>query len=155
LEELVRYCEKEGIQLLVGCNSNAQHTNGGSTNCSGRGEALIEFLNPSNLEIFNRGNKPTFCTSVRQEVTDITLGSYEFLDSITDWEVYLELSLSNHKHILFTLRGSVPILLTRNPRGKNWGSFWEDLRDRLEGVPEMNMRDESGLGLSVHWYSRP
>jgi hypothetical protein len=65
LEELVQYCENENIQLLVGCDSNTQHIAWGSTNCNGRGEALIEFLNSSNLEILNRGNGPTFCTSVR------------------------------------------------------------------------------------------
>ena len=56
LEDLVQYCENENIQLLVGCDSNAQHTAWGSTNCNGRGKALIEFLNTSNLEIFNRGS---------------------------------------------------------------------------------------------------
>jgi hypothetical protein len=56
----VRYCESERIQLLLGYDSNAQHTALGSTNCNGRGEALIEFLNSTNLEIFNRGNEPTF-----------------------------------------------------------------------------------------------
>jgi hypothetical protein len=150
LKELVRYCENEGIQLLVGCDSNAHHTACGSTNCNGRGEDLIEFLNSTNLEIFNRGNEPTFCTSVRQEVIDITLGSHGLLDSIMDWEVSLEPSLSDHEHILFTLWGSVPVLLTRNPRGTNWGSFREDLRERLEGGPEMNMRDEAGLSGSVY-----
>jgi hypothetical protein len=65
LEELVRYCEKENIQLLVGCDSNVHHTAWGSTDCNGRGEALIEFLNSTTLEIFNRGCEPTFCTSVR------------------------------------------------------------------------------------------
>jgi hypothetical protein len=115
----VRCCENEGIQLLVGCDSNVHHTAWGSTNCNGRREALIEFLNSTNLGIFNRGNEPTFCTSVRQEVIDITLGSYRLLHSIMDWEVSLEPSLSDHKHILFTLRGSVPVLLTRNPRGTN------------------------------------
>jgi len=122
LEELVQYCENENIQLLVGCDSNAHHTAWGSTNCNGRGEVLIEFLN-STLEIFNRGSEPTFCTSVRQDVFDITLGSYGLLNSITDWEVSLEPSLSDHGHILFTLRGSVPVLLIRNPGGTNWGSF--------------------------------
>jgi len=76
LEELVRYCEKENIQLLVGCDSNAHHMAWGSTNCNGRGEALMEFLNSTTLEIFNRGSEPTFCTSVRREVIDVTLGSY-------------------------------------------------------------------------------
>jgi hypothetical protein len=37
LEELVRYCENEKIQLLVGCNSNAHNTAWSSTNCNKRG----------------------------------------------------------------------------------------------------------------------
>ena len=87
LEDLMRYYKNENIQLLVGCDSNAHHTAWGSTNCNGRREARIEFLNTSNLEIFNRGSEPTFCTSVRQEVIDITLGSYGLLDSIINWKV--------------------------------------------------------------------
>jgi hypothetical protein len=84
-------------------------------------------------------------------VIDVTLGSYGLLDSIMDWEVSLEPSLSDHRHILFTLRGSVPVRLTRNPRGTNWGPCREDLRERLEGVPKMSMKDEAGLGLAAHW----
>ena len=68
VEELVRYCENENLYLVVGCNSNAHHSAWGSTNCNSRGEALIEFLNPSNLEILDRGNEPTFCSSGRFEV---------------------------------------------------------------------------------------
>jgi hypothetical protein len=60
-------------------------------------------------------------------------------------------SLSDHRHILFTLRGSVPVLLVRNPRGTNWGSFRRDLREKLERGPEMNIEDEAKLGLAVHW----
>jgi len=119
----------------------------GSTNCNGRGEALIEFLNSSCLEILNRGNESTFYGGTRQEVIDITLGSYGLLESITDWEVSSEPFLSDHRHILFTLWGSVLVPLIRNPRGTNWGSFWEDLRER---GPEIGVRD-AGLGLAVHW----
>ena len=138
LEELVRYCENEDLYLIVGCDFNAHHTVWGSTNCNGRGESLLQFLNSSNLEILNRGNESTFCNVSRQEVTDITLGSYGLLESITSWEVLRKPSLSNHRHILFTLRGSVPASLIRNPRGTKWGSFREDLRDKLERGP----RDE-------------
>jgi hypothetical protein len=35
--------------------------------------------------------------------------------------------------------------------GTNWGTFREGLRDRLERGPEMNMRDEAGVGLATHW----
>ena len=41
--------------------------------------------------------------------------------------------------------------LIRNPRGTNWGSFREDLRDQLERGPEMDMKSEAGLGLAIHW----
>jgi hypothetical protein len=75
LEELVRYCENENLYLIVGCDSNAHHVAWGSTNCIGRGEALIDFLNSLNMEILNRRSEPSFCSGGRQEVIDITLGS--------------------------------------------------------------------------------
>jgi len=43
------------------------------------------------------------------------------------------------------------VRLIRNPRGINWGSFREDLRDRLERGPQMYMKSEAGLGLAIHW----
>jgi len=134
------YCENENLRLIVGCDSNAHNTGWGSTNCNGRGESLHEFLNSMNLEILNRGNESTFCNASRQEVIDITLGSYGLLESITGWGVFCEPSLSDHRHILFTLWGSFPALLIRNPRGNNWGSFREGLRDKLARGP----RDEHG-----------
>jgi hypothetical protein len=123
MEELVRYWENENLRLIVGCDSNEHHTVWGSTNCNGRGESLLEFLNFSNLEILNWGSESTFCNASRQEVIDITLQSYGLLKSITGWEVSRKPSPSDHRHILFTLQGSVPALLIRNPRGTNWGSF--------------------------------
>jgi hypothetical protein len=89
----------------------------------------VGFLNSSNMEILNRGNEPTFCSGRRFEVTDITLGFLGLLESITGWEVLSEPSLSDHRHILFTLRGSISVCLIRNPRGTNWGFFKGDLRD--------------------------
>jgi hypothetical protein len=67
------------------------------------------------------------------------------------WEVSLEPSLSDHRHILFTLRGSAPAHLIRNPRGTNWGSFQEDLKDMLSRGPMMNIGNEAGLGLAINW----
>jgi len=137
-EDLVRYCEKENLYVVVGCDSSAHHSVWGSTNCNSRGKALMEFLNTTNLEILNWGKEPTFCSEGRLEVVDITLGSLRLLESIIGWEVSSEPSLSDHGHILFILQGSVPMRLIRNPRGTNWGSFREDLRDRLERGPELD-----------------
>ena len=150
-EVLVRYCEKENLHLVVGCDSTAHHSVWGSTNCNSREEALMEFLNTTNLEILNRGNEPTFCGGGRLEVIEITLGSLRLLESIIGWEVSFEPSLPDHRHILFILRGSVPVRLIRNPRGTNWGSFREDLRDRLGRDPELDVKSEAGLGLVIHW----
>ena len=85
---------------------------------------------------------------------NITLGSFGHLESIIGWEVSLEPSLLDHRHIMFTLQGSVLVCLIRNPRGTNWGSFRGDLKDRLERGPEMNMKNEAGLGLAIHGFSR-
>ena len=85
----------------------------------------MEFLNSSNLEILNWGNEPTFCSGGRLEVIDITLGSFGLLESVIGWEP----SLSDNRHMLFTLQGSVPVCLVRNPRATKWGSYRGDLRD--------------------------
>jgi hypothetical protein len=81
--------------------------------------ALVEFLNTTTLEILNRGNEPTCCSGGRLEVIDITLGSLRLLDSVIGWEVSSEPSLSDHRYILFTLQGSIPVRLIRNPRSTN------------------------------------
>jgi len=148
MEELVRYCEYENLRLIVWCDSNAYHNAWVSTNCNGRGESLLEFLNSSNLEILNRGNESTFFNASRKEVIGISLGSYGLLESITGWEVSRETSSSDH--MMFTLRGSVPSLMIRNPMGTNWSSFREGLRHKLERGAEMSMEDEVGIGLAVH-----
>jgi len=139
------------VKIVIGYDSNARHIVWGSTNCNDRGEALVEFLNSSNIEILNQGTEPTFCSGGRLEVIDITLGSFGFLESITSWGVSSEPSLLDHGYILFTLQGSVPIRLIRNPRGTNLGSFREGLRDRLERGPQMNVKEEGGLGFTIHW----
>jgi ferredoxin len=151
LVELEQNCENDNLYLVIECDSNAHHTAGGSTDCNDRGEALVEFLNPSNLEILSQCNEPAFCSGYRLEVTDITLGAFGLLESITSWEVSSESSLLDHRHILFTLQGSIPVCPIRNPTVTNWGSNEEGLRDRLERGPEMNMKDEAGLGFAIQW----
>jgi hypothetical protein len=148
LEELVRYCE-EHLHLIVGCDSNAHHAAWGGTDCNSRGEALMEFLDASGLEILNRGNEPAFCNGHRTEVINITLRSFGLLENIENWEVSMEPSLSDHRHILFALRGSLPARLSRNPRGTKWDSFREELRDSLSRDPMEYTRDEAGLGLAL------
>jgi hypothetical protein len=46
------------------------------------------------------------------------------------------------------------VCLIRNPRGTNWGSFKEDLRDQLERGPVMDVKSEAGLVLAIHWFQQ-
>jgi hypothetical protein len=102
LEELVRYCEEEHLYLIIGCNSNANHTAWGSTNYNGREEALMEFRGGSNLEILNPG-KPTFCNGYRSEVIEITLGCFGLLKNVRSWEVSFEPSVSDQTYSVHCL----------------------------------------------------
>jgi hypothetical protein len=95
--------------------------------------ALLEYLNSSNLEILNQGNDSTYCCAGRLEVFEIILLSFGLLEGFKGWEVSSEPSMLDHRYILFTLEGSVPVCLIRKPRGTNWDSFQEGLKGRLEG----------------------
>jgi len=55
-------CRAEGTHLIVGCDANSHHTSWGSTN-NNRGESLFNYITANELDIMNRGNKPTFVTS--------------------------------------------------------------------------------------------
>jgi hypothetical protein len=115
------------------------------------GKSWWNFKDASGMEILNRGTEPTFCNGYRTEVIDITLGSLGLLDYIQNWEVSLEPSLSDHRHILFTLRGSLVARLSRNPRGIKWDSYREELQDLLCRGPMEYIRDDAGLGLALQW----
>jgi hypothetical protein len=79
--------------------------------------------NSTNLEILNQGSNPTFCSGRKLDVTDITLGSFGLLGSFKSWEVSSEPSLSDHRHILFTIQDCVPehLIHWRTQRGGVWG----------------------------------
>jgi hypothetical protein len=111
----------------------------------------VEFLGTSSLEILNQRNEPTFCNGYRSEVIDITLGSIGLLENIEGWGVSHEPSLSDHRHILFTLQGSLPMCQARNPRGTKWGSFREELQEVLNRGLVGCTANEAGLGLALNW----
>jgi splicing factor 45 len=67
MEKLVAGCRMEGSHLVVGCDANAHHTTWRSSHINNRGESLFSFIMANNLDIMNKGNRPTFVTSNRQE----------------------------------------------------------------------------------------
>jgi len=112
-----------------------------STNCNYRWVALLEFLNSWNLEILNQGREPQLL-QCRKARGDLWV-------TFKIWEVSSELSLSDHSHNLFTEEGSVLVRMIRNLRNTIWESSREGLKVVLERGPEVNMKDEAGLGLAI------
>jgi hypothetical protein len=97
LEKLVTGCRAEGTHLIVGCGGNFHHTSWGSTNINNRGEYLFNVIMENGLEIINKGNKPTFVTSNRQEVIYITIATIYAGNFIKDWRVTDEVSCIDHR----------------------------------------------------------
>lgn len=69
MTDLVRHAEVNRMPIIRGCASNLHHTVWDSSNVNLRGDLLA----PTQLNILNRGNEPTFVTSNRREVLDLTL----------------------------------------------------------------------------------
>ena len=93
VKRLTRYCRKEGLGFVVGCDANAHNEAWGSTDMNERGKELLNYLVEENLVVLNTGGKPTFVTSNRSEVLDITFCSGLMKGWVHDWRVSVEPSM--------------------------------------------------------------
>ncbi|XP_057329823.1 uncharacterized protein LOC130670435 [Microplitis mediator] len=149
--DLVEYCRSEGLPLLIGCDVNAHHTVWSSSDINERGSTLLEYLSTTCLEILNVGSRPTFVTSWRQEVIDITLGSNKIAQSVTNWRVSEEDSLSDHRRIHFSLEGSRnggTGGTYRNRKATDWLIYKKELVGRL-GEPCGTLRTAGRIEQAV------
>ncbi|XP_046145681.1 uncharacterized protein LOC123988998 [Osmia bicornis bicornis] len=136
LRALIDHCAVKGLHLVIGCDANSHHTVWGSTNTNGRGTALLEYLATTSMEILNKGSAPTFITSRRQEVIDLTLGTTKVAQVVKHWQVRDESTLSDHRLITFNLMGDREGgtgEAYRNPKATNWALYREGLEGRLKG----------------------
>jgi hypothetical protein len=105
LERLVKGWRAQGTHLIIGCDANSHHTSWGSTTINNRGESLFNYIMANGLDIMNRGNRPTFVRTNRQEVIDITIATLYAGNLIKEWHVTEEVTCSDHRYIRFTVRG--------------------------------------------------
>ena len=137
MERLVMGCRAEGTHLIIGCDANAHHTSWGSTNINNRGESLFNYIMTNGLDIMNRGNRPTFVTSNRQEFIDITIATIYASNFIKDWHVTEEVSCSDHRYIRFTVTGIDRLVeVYCNPHRTDWKSFRTDLLGCLRNMTD-------------------
>ena len=78
---LVQLARSQSVPMVAGCDSNSHHIAWGSSDTNMCGTNLLQFIVGEHLEIINVGTDPTFVTSIRQEVIDITLASQEYANS--------------------------------------------------------------------------
>ncbi|XP_011313631.1 uncharacterized protein, partial [Fopius arisanus] len=134
LRKLVCHCRSNGLPLIVGCDANAQNVVWGSEHNNARGISLLEYMADVDLEVLNRGSRPTFVTSRCQCVIDITLCDRRLAPRCVDWRVDREDTLSDHRRIKFSIVGRAGKMqgpAHRNPRTTDWYSFKEELEVRL------------------------
>jgi len=137
LDRLVMGCRAEGTHLIIGCDANSHHNSWGSTNINNRGECLFNYIMTNGLDIMNRGNRPTFVTSNRQEVIDNTIATFHAGNFIKDWHVTEEVSCSDHRYIRFTVMGIDHSVITyRKPRRTDWESYRTELSGCLNGMTD-------------------
>ena len=105
--EVVDYCSRNKLQLIVGCDASAYHIMRRSTDINLRRECLLEYLVRTNLNILNKSNKPTFIISKRK-VMDLKLGTDKTGDLVTNWHVSDEISWPNPS-VLWLVQGPDPV----------------------------------------------
>jgi len=73
LRKVTDYCSTNKMQLVTGCDANADYITWGSMDIKPQGEYLMECLISKKTEFLNPGNEPN--TISDREVTDMTPGT--------------------------------------------------------------------------------
>ena len=103
---LINYANNNKLPLIIGSDTNAQHTLWGNRECNKRGEDLIDLFNSLGLSWANKGSTPTFINSRGHEsIIDLTVTITNSLgsDLIKNWKVDLSFSNSDHRYITFNI----------------------------------------------------
>jgi len=143
--ELVSSCQRNGMPLIIGMDSNSHSGLWGCSEGNGRGEELEELILMNSLRVMNVGDVPTFRTSRAKSIIDVTLmnASAERRLNLSGWEVQEAPSFSDHKYIQFSLGKYVPGVNTfRNLKKANWLVFEEAMEEGF-----LPMIDEDGSNL--------
>ena len=136
LDELAIYCATNRLPLIVGADCNSHHSAWGSSDINLRGSTLLEFILSRRLIAMNIGSKPTFVTSNRSEVIDITLANELGAKLIQNWHVSDNESLSDHKYLCFEVSATKPSpLVKRNIRKMDTSIFLSKLEELAPTLP--------------------
>lgn len=129
---ILDHCTERRTKIILSFDANSHHILWGSNDCNKRGEELIEHILKYNLFILNKGNEPTFVNVKRREVIDITLCNSFCSEYVNNWKVSDEVTLSDHKLIVFSVLGpSWTLNEGRNPKKTDWDSYRTSLVEEI------------------------
>jgi ribonuclease HI len=138
VRRLTEYCQAKSLPLIIGTDCNSHHVTWGSSDTNSRGELLFEFLMESSLVCANVGSEPTFVTSSRSEVLDITMVNQKAQGLVKDWRVDKTPSLSDHRYICFSLTAVRRIKRYFRPvKNTSWNCYLEEVTKTSEELPEV------------------
>ena len=116
----------------------------GSSDVNTRGEALLEYLAGTHLEVLNRGNEPTFVNRIRREVIDLTLATRNISTLVSDWRVSGDILLSDHRMIRLNIGADAKVKNTprRNPRLTDWESYLTGLQAQTRDESQITTQED-------------
>ncbi|KAH8286814.1 hypothetical protein KR044_003964, partial [Drosophila immigrans] len=136
IRALIQHAQKEGTDLILGCDANAHNTIWGSKDTNERGESLLEFVMLTNLNVCNRGSHPTCRNKNRADVIDLTLATNSDSLSVEDWHVSTECSFSDHYRIVFEVGWSREAKAPfRDPPKANWVKYSKLVMESISNHP--------------------
>ena len=124
----MEHCTNSNKKCICGMESNAHSNLWGSTTSDRRGALLEDAIFQFGLNVLNKGSTPTFHSPVGKSVIDVTLTSNNMLNTILDWKVLDEPSLSDHKYIKFLSTAPKQNIIEVRPLKKaDWNLFQQEL----------------------------
>ncbi len=149
--EAMDYANQNGMETIIGADANAKSTWWFNGESNKRGENLENWILEHNMEVSNRGNRPTWENIRYSSITDVTLVSQGLRDRIRDWKVSEENMDSDHRLIEFELDSETQkrTMKTRNLKKANWDKF-RSLLNKNKFISkhfwtEVDIEQEAGL----------
>ena len=109
------------MQGILGLDSNAHSVLWGSNKSNDRGEQMEEIISQYSLRVLNVGSKPTWKRGNSNSIIDITLGTENVQNIVTNWKVRNENYSSDHFMIEFLVKCRVQTPPTI--KKTDWNSF--------------------------------
>lgn len=111
--EAIIFGREKDYPLIIGGDMNARNTLFGSNTTDKRGRILEDLMIEYDLEVANKGTKPTCMASHPGSIIDVTFVCGEKSSIISEWRVTKDETFSDHNLIRFRAEGPKPEVQTR------------------------------------------